>query len=137
LLLAAPLTLNVGLTLKVSQTTADLMRGHGPVQQIGRYEDEAEDVVGFDTAPLSELVRSASNGEKAAWIELLARFGEMITEIGRAHRLSSSEIDHLRQTTWLSLVQNFDRIEDPELLGDWLAETARRETQRLLRHVVS
>ena len=37
------------------------------------------------------------------------------------------------QTTWLRLVENLDRIQDPERLGAWLATTARRECLRIIR----
>jgi RNA polymerase sigma factor (sigma-70 family) len=37
------------------------------------------------------------------------------------------------QTTWLRLVENLDRIQDPERLGGWLATTARRECLRHIR----
>lgn len=107
------------------------------MQQIERYEQEADDAVGLDAPPLSELVREASNGQQAAWGELLARFGEMIAEIGRRQALSPQQIMQLQQATWLRLVENLDRIEDPERLGSWLAETARRETEQMLKHLAS
>ena len=37
------------------------------------------------------------------------------------------------QMTWLRLVENLDRISDPERLAAWLATTARRECLQLLR----
>jgi len=37
------------------------------------------------------------------------------------------------QTTWLRLVENLDRIHDPERLGAWLATTARHECLRMIR----
>ena len=39
----------------------------------------------------------------------------------------------MTQTTWLRLVENLDRIKDPERLGAWLATTARRECLRHIR----
>jgi len=35
------------------------------------------------------------------------------------------------QTTWLRLVENIDRIEQPERLGAWLATTSRRESLKI------
>jgi DNA-directed RNA polymerase specialized sigma24 family protein len=37
------------------------------------------------------------------------------------------------QTTWLRLVENLDRIREPDRLGAWLATTARRESLRVIR----
>jgi RNA polymerase sigma factor (sigma-70 family) len=37
------------------------------------------------------------------------------------------------QTTWLRLVENLDRIKDPERLGAWLATTVRHECLRQIR----
>ena len=39
----------------------------------------------------------------------------------------------LQQTTWLRLVENLHRIEQPERVGGWLATTAGRESLQLLR----
>ena len=51
----------------------------------------------------------------------------------RAHRLAPAEAADVAQTTWLRLVENLDRIKDPERLGAWLATTARRECLRHIR----
>ena len=37
------------------------------------------------------------------------------------------------RSTWLRLLENLRRIDDPELLPGWLAATARREARDLLR----
>ena len=39
----------------------------------------------------------------------------------------------LQQTTWLRLVENLNRIEQPERVGGWLATTAQHESLKLLR----
>jgi DNA-directed RNA polymerase specialized sigma24 family protein len=50
-----------------------------------------------------------------------------------AHRLPAAAAADVAQTTWLRLVENLDRIEDPGRLGAWLATTARRECLRHIR----
>ena len=63
----------------------------------------------------------------------MARFGGMIAATGRRYRLTPSDVSELQQTTWLRLVENLHRIEQPERVGGWLATTARRESLQLLR----
>jgi RNA polymerase sigma factor (sigma-70 family) len=50
----------------------------------------------------------------------------------RRYRLNDSDSYDVTQTTWLRLVQNIERIEDPTRLGGWLATTASRESLRIL-----
>lgn len=79
------------------------------------------------------LVENARDGHPGAWEELVARFGGMIAATGRRFRLTPSDVAELQQTTWLRLVENLHRIEQPERLGGWLATTARRESLQLLK----
>ena len=82
---------------------------------------------------LSKLIRSASEGDQAAWSEIVERFSGLVWATARAHRLAPAEAADVTQTTWLRLVENLDRIQDPERLGAWLATTARRECLRMIR----
>lgn len=82
---------------------------------------------------LEELVRDARDGDESAWGTLVDRFEGLIWATTRAHRLSPAAAADVTQTTWLRLVENLDRIEDPERLGAWLATTARRECLRHIR----
>jgi len=82
---------------------------------------------------LEQLLRSAAGGDEAAWEEIVDRFSGLVWATARAHRLSRDDAADVAQTTWLRLVENLDRIRDPERLGAWLATTARRESLRLIR----
>jgi RNA polymerase sigma factor (sigma-70 family) len=82
---------------------------------------------------LEALIREAGAGNQAAWEKIVDRFAGLVWAIARAHRLSPSEAADVAQTTWLRLVENLDRIHDPERLGGWLATTARRESLRHIR----
>jgi RNA polymerase sigma factor (sigma-70 family) len=53
--------------------------------------------------------------------------------VARGFRLSPADAADVSQTTWLRLVENLDRIQNPDQLGAWLATTARRESLRLIR----
>ena len=64
---------------------------------------------------------------------IVDRFEGLIWATTRAHRLSAAESADVTQTTWLRLLENLDRIRDPERLGAWLATTARHECLRHIR----
>ena len=92
-----------------------------------------------DDAELVQVVTQARAGENAAWETLIERFGGLVAAIARRCRLSDADVAEVSQTTWLRLVENLDRIQQPERLGAWLATTSRRESLRIAtrRAVVS
>ena len=79
------------------------------------------------------LVLAASAGDKQAWDELVDRFAGTVWAVARAHRLNAADAADVSQTTWMRLVENLDRIQQPERIRAWLVTTARRECLRLLR----
>jgi RNA polymerase sigma factor (sigma-70 family) len=85
------------------------------------------------TPTLEALIRAAHRGDEAAWEAIVERFAGLIWATARAHRLSPAGAADVAQTTWLRLVENLDRIREPERLGGWLATTARRECLRHIR----
>jgi RNA polymerase sigma factor (sigma-70 family) len=85
-------------------------------------------------AEVAELVRAAADGDQAAWHGLVDRYNGLVWSVARAHRLSTVDASDVVQTTWLRLVENLGRLQDPERVGAWLATTARRECLRTLRH---
>jgi RNA polymerase sigma factor (sigma-70 family) len=87
----------------------------------------------MQAAPLATVVQLAAEGCSKAWQELVNRFGGMIAATGRRYRLSAADVAELQQVTWLRLVENIHKIEQPERIGGWLATTAKRESLQLLR----
>ena len=96
------------------------------------HEDDAGEG-GSGALNLAEVVARAANGDPSAWDQLVDRFASTVWAVARAHRLSAADAADVSQTTWLRLLQNLERIEQPERVGGWLATTARRESLRLLR----
>jgi RNA polymerase sigma factor (sigma-70 family) len=90
-----------------------------------------------DDADLVLIVAQAREGVAAAWEALIGRFGGLVAAIARRCRLSDADVAEVCQTTWLRLVENLDRIEQPERLGAWLATTARRESLRIATRQVA
>lgn len=82
---------------------------------------------------IAHLVAAAGTGDKAAWNSLVDKFAPTVWAVARGHRLSSADAADVSQTTWLRLVENLQRLRQPERVGAWLAVTARRESLRVLR----
>jgi RNA polymerase sigma factor (sigma-70 family) len=78
------------------------------------------------------VVRSAA-GDQDAWDQLVARFTPLLWAVARGHRLGDSDAADAVQGTWLRLVENLQRIREPERVGAWLATTCRRECLTTLR----
>jgi RNA polymerase sigma factor (sigma-70 family) len=92
-----------------------------------------------DPDDLAQVVIEARAGSSEAWHTLVQRFGGLVAAIARRCRLNDADVAEVSQTTWLRLVENIDRIQQPERLGAWLATTSRRESLRIAtrRAVVS
>jgi RNA polymerase sigma factor (sigma-70 family) len=87
----------------------------------------------YDEGDLPDVMAGAAAGDPAAWRTLTERFGGMVMAIARSCRLNEADVAEIHQVTWLRLVENIDRIEQPERIGGWLATTARRESLRIVR----
>ena len=63
----------------------------------------------------------------------MERFNDMVWSVARGFRLDEATAKDVAQTVWLRLVENMDRIKDPERLPGWLATTARNEALRVAK----
>ncbi len=95
---------------------------------------------GLDRASMTEdgericaLVRDAGAGDEHAWSEIVSRYDRLVRHVVRAHGIDSATSEDIVQVTWCRLVQNLDRVRQPDRLGAWLASTARNECLRVLR----
>ncbi len=82
---------------------------------------------------VAQLVRAASEGDQAAWNAIVDRFSGLLWATARAHRLSPSDGRRSSRRPRLRLVENLDRIREPERVGAWLVTTTRNECLRLIR----
>ena len=105
------------------RTVADIARSDG----LAHTRDTAH-------APeeVTRLVRAAAAGDREAWGALVDRYTGLVWSVARGFRLTDADAADVVQTTWLRLVEQLDRIRDPEAVGAWLATTARREALRML-----
>jgi RNA polymerase sigma factor (sigma-70 family) len=83
--------------------------------------------------PVAPLLAAAAAGDSAAWDTLVDRFSGLLWATARAYRLSASDAADVVQTTWLRLLENLGRIQEPERLGGWLSVVARRECLLVLK----
>jgi RNA polymerase sigma factor (sigma-70 family) len=83
-----------------------------------------------DTAALLDAARL---GDQPAWDALVGEFNGLVWSIARSYRLEMAQAHDAVQMTWLRLVENLNRIKEPERLAGWLATTARRECLQLIR----
>ena len=83
--------------------------------------------------PVPGWVRAAATGDAQAWNRLVERYAGLVWSICRAHRMSADDAADISQLTWMRLLENLDRIRDPQRLAAWLATTCRRECLAFLR----
>jgi RNA polymerase sigma factor (sigma-70 family) len=85
------------------------------------------------TQSVADLLPRVSEGDPAAWEEIIRRYGKLVTATVRSFRLQNADSHDAVQTTWLRLAENAHRVQSPERLAGWLATTARRVCLQLLR----
>ena len=83
--------------------------------------------------PVPGWVQAAVAGDARAWDRLVDRYAGLVWSVCRAHRLNAEDAADVSQLTWLRLLENLDRIRDPQRLAGWLATTCRRECLAFLR----
>ena len=82
---------------------------------------------------VTELVTAAQQHDPEAFEELIRRYQRYVWGVVHSFRLSDADRHDAVQNTWLRLVENLDRIRDPDRLGGWLATTASRECLAQMR----
>jgi RNA polymerase sigma factor (sigma-70 family) len=85
------------------------------------------------SSAVADLLPKVSDGDPAAWEEIVRRYGRLVTATVRSFRLQNADALDAVQMTWLRLGENAHRIQSPERLAGWLTTTARRECLYILR----
>lgn len=80
-----------------------------------------------------ELVLACGQGDEAAWSALVARYQRLLYTIPRRAGLDEDTAADILQQTFLRLLENLQKIQQPEQIHAWLVTTARRETLHFLR----
>jgi RNA polymerase sigma factor (sigma-70 family) len=79
------------------------------------------------------LVHACRRGEGNAWDVLVHRYQRLIYTIPRRAGLDEDQAAEVFQRTFARLLENLDRIRQPEAIHAWLVTTAKRETLHLIR----
>jgi RNA polymerase sigma factor (sigma-70 family) len=83
----------------------------------------------LDRGPLDKLAA----GDEATWSTTVRRYEGLLRSAARVVLRSDSDIDEAVQRTWVLLLRNATKINDPRALPGWLSTTARREALAILR----
>lgn len=87
-----------------------------------------------ERSEVGALVRSAVDGDAAAWKAIVEGLGPLVWSVVRAHRLSDADAHEVYQTVWFRFAQHLGRIREPDKTGSWLASTARHECLKVHRN---
>jgi RNA polymerase sigma factor (sigma-70 family) len=83
----------------------------------------------LDRGPLEKLAA----GDAVTWHATVRRYEGLLRSAARAVLRSDADVDEAVQRTWVLLLRNAARINDPQCLPGWLSTTARREALAILR----
>ena len=82
--------------------------------------------------PVNDLVKRAQDGDQQAWDALVVRYAPLIWSICRRYGFGRPDAEDIMQTVWLRLVDQLNRLRDPDALPGWLVTTTRRECLQVL-----
>ena len=76
------------------------------------------------------LVLACRNGDATAWEQLVDRYQGLVFSIARHAGLDQEQSADVFQRVFARLVERLGQIEQPALIGAWLATTTRHEAWR-------
>jgi RNA polymerase sigma factor (sigma-70 family) len=79
------------------------------------------------------LLQACRGGDASAWEALIARYQRLIYSICHQTGLSPEQSADVFQAVFTALIHQLDRIEQPALLGAWMATTTRRQAWAVVR----
>ena len=79
------------------------------------------------------LVLGCRRRDAAAWEALVHRYQRLVYTVPRRAGLNEDLASEVFQSVFAKLVEQIDRIEQPNRISAWLVTTARRETWRVSR----
>jgi RNA polymerase sigma factor (sigma-70 family) len=79
------------------------------------------------------LVLACRQGDATAWEALVERYQRLIYTISRHAGLDEEQSADVFQRVFMTLVEHLHSVEQPALIGAWLATTTRHEAWRLSR----
>lgn len=110
----------------VAEQRADQLRSEATAYRMARD-------VPRDEARAGRLLVAARGGDQRAWRALVELHAVLLAHVARGCGLGPADAADAVQFTWLRLVENSDRIREPDRLRSWLVTTCRREAIRIAR----
>jgi RNA polymerase sigma factor (sigma-70 family) len=80
-----------------------------------------------------EVLCALAAGDAETWRTTVRRYENLLRSTARGILRNDADVDEAVQRTWVILLRNAERIQDPDRLAGWLATTTRREALALLR----
>src|SRR5215213_5015177 len=80
------------------------------------------------------LVLACRSGDATAWEQLVDRYQRLVYSIAFHAGLDQEQSSDVFQRVFAKLVERLEQIEQPALVGSWLATTARHEAWRFSQH---
>ena len=112
------------------------VRAHGGSPWTRPQDARTHDRLPAPVAP--DLVwRAVVTGDRLAWNQLTDQYAPMLWSVARSIGLTETDAAQVIQRTWLSLLDNSNRLPDAADLPMWLARTARREAMAVGRSAAS
>ena len=81
----------------------------------------------------AELLRRCREGDESAWEQILESYKRLVYSIPLNFGLTTDDAADIFQQTFISLVENLERLRPDSNLGAWLAVVARRHVLHYLR----
>jgi RNA polymerase sigma factor (sigma-70 family) len=79
------------------------------------------------------LILGCRRGDEAAWEALVQRYQRLVYTVPRRAGLNEEVAAEVFQAVFTKLVEQIERIQQPERISAWLVTTARREAWRVSR----
>lgn len=79
------------------------------------------------------LILACRSGDATAWEQLVDRYQRLVYSIARHAGLDHEQSADVFQRVFVRMVESLGQIEQPALIGAWLATTARHESWRFSR----
>lgn len=105
---------------------AGIDRGSG-VRRAGVPAQPAASAAGLTN---QQLLHRCREGDLGAWDALVTRYERLVYSVARRNGLSMDDAADVTQSTFLSLVESIDRLQDGDRLASWLMTVARRQAWR-------
>jgi RNA polymerase sigma factor (sigma-70 family) len=81
----------------------------------------------------TRMLADLAAGDDATWRATVRRYERLLRSSARAVLRGDADVDEAVQRTWVLLLRNAARIQDPAALPGWLSTTARREALAIVR----